>query len=130
MWGVLSCKEQAEKRPPPHKELVSSLYAGDPFNSLCGHCLCAFFAPLKNCLQFLFALSLPQTAPRIPISWKRGFRGPKSPFFYKRTHRKWGFFGRKLPFPACVRATGNGGFRAPKPSFPGNGNSGPCLGSG
>ena len=54
----------------------------------------------------------------------------KSPFFYKGTHRKWGFLDRKLPFPAFVRARGNGGFWAPKPSFPGNGDSGPCLGSG
>ena len=29
---------------PPHKDLgLSNLYAGDPFNSLCGYCLCAFF---------------------------------------------------------------------------------------
>ena len=81
----------------------------------------------------------PQTGARNPISWKRGFRGPKtpisprsgkgsflskkSPFFCKGTHGKWGFLDRKLPFPAVLRATG-------KPSFPGNRVSGPCLGSG
>ena len=66
----------------------------------------------------------PQTAARIPISWKRGFRGPKTPIFpsprrtwefsvqkkrplsYKVTQRKRGLFARKLAFPACVRATG------------------------
>ena len=29
-----------------------------------------------------------------------------------------------------MSAKGNGGFGPPKPSFPGNGDSGPCLGSG
>ena len=47
----------------------------------------------------------PQTGARIPISWKRGFRGPK-----KGPQWKWGFFVRRLPFPACVKAKGNGGF--------------------
>ena len=88
----------------------------------------------------------PQTGARIPISWKKGFRGPNTPisprsgkgsflskhplFFCKGTRRKWGFLDRKLPFPAFVRARGNGGFWTPKPSFPGNGDSGCCLGSG
>ena len=44
MWGFFSWKKK-QKRPPPHKELgLSNLYAGDPFNSLCGYSLCAFFA--------------------------------------------------------------------------------------
>ena len=31
---------------PPHKELgLSDLYAGGPFDSLCGYSLCVFFAP-------------------------------------------------------------------------------------
>ena len=34
------------RRGPPQKELgLSNLYAGDPFNSLCGYSLCALFAP-------------------------------------------------------------------------------------
>ena len=73
--------------------------------------------------------------PRIPIFWKRGFRGPKSPIsprpgkgsflpknphFSAREHSD-----RKLPFPARVRPEGNGVFWTPKPSFPENGDSGP-----
>ena len=88
----------------------------------------------------------PQTGARIPISWKRGFRGPKPPFpvalkkGWKREFsvqespfsmcslaEKKGFFERKLPFPERGEM---GGFRTPKPSFPGNGDSGPCLGRG
>ena len=43
--GVLFLENKAEEAPP-HKELgLSNLYAGDPFNSLCGYSLCAFFAP-------------------------------------------------------------------------------------
>ena len=87
----------------------------------------------------------PQTRARIPISWKEGFGVQKTPFglvlekgvfcqkipfFCKGTHGKWGFLDPKLPFPAFVRATGNGGFWTPKQSFPGNGDSGLCLGSG
>ena len=110
----------------------------------------AFFC-FTNVLKYLFCSVIlefprPQTGPQISISWKRGFRGPKFPisprsgkgsfpsrnplFFYKGTHRKWGFLDRKLPFPARVRAKGSGGFWTPKRSFPGNGDSGPCLGSG
>ena len=53
----------------------------------------------------------------------------KNPLFSTRgTHGKWGSFDRKLPFPARVRAKGKWGvFGTPKPSFPGNGDSGPCL---
>ena len=65
-----------------------------------------------------------------PSFWKREFSHKKSLFLYKGTHKKWGFLDRKLPFPAFVRARGNGGLWTPKPSFPGNGDSGPCLGSG
>ena len=88
----------------------------------------------------------PQTAARIPISWKRGFRGPKtpisprpckgwkrefsvqkSPFSMCSLVEKRGFFGQKTPF---SRTKGNGGFWTPKTSFPGNWDSGRCLGSG
>ena len=44
MWGLFSWRIK-EKRPPPHKDLgLSNLYAGDPFNSLCGYSLCVFSA--------------------------------------------------------------------------------------
>ena len=68
--------------------------------------------------------------PPFPSSWKREFSVKKSPFFCKGTQRKWGFFDRKLPSAARVRAEGNGGFWTPKPSFPENGDSGPVWGQG
>ena len=87
-----------------------------------------------------------QTGARIPISWKEGFGGPKTPIsprpykgwkrefsvqkipiFYVFPCRKKGIFRQKTPF---SRTRGNGGFWTPKPSLPGNGDSGPCLGSG
>ena len=44
--GFLSLENKGEEASPPHRELgLSNLYAGDPFNSLCGYSLCAFFAP-------------------------------------------------------------------------------------
>ena len=52
--------------------------------------------------------------PNFPSFWKREFSVKKSPFFYKGTHRKWGVLDRKLPFPAFVRARGNGGFLDPE----------------
>ena len=96
----------------------------------------------RRCLELGFPR--PQTGPKTHFlekrvsgsknphfpSWKREFSVKKSPFFYKGTQGKWGFFDRKLPFPGRVRARGNGGFWTPKPSFPLNGDSGPCLGSG
>ena len=48
-------------------------------------------------------------------TWKREFSVKKSPFFYKGTQGKWGFFDRTLLFP------GRGKW--------GDGDSGPCLGS-
>ena len=66
----------------------------------------------------------PQTGPESPFSGKEGFGvqkfpfplslekgvfGQKSPLFCKGTQRKWGFLDQKLPFPARVRAEGNGG---------------------
>ena len=61
--------------------------------------------------------------PHFPSAWKREFsvKIPIFPVF------PWGFFDRKLPF---LGQGGNGGFWTPKPSFPENGDSGPCLGSG
>ena len=53
----------------------------------------------------------------VPLSWKREFSVKNSPFFCKGTQRKWGFFDRKLPFPARVRVEGHGGFWTPKPSL-------------
>ena len=82
--------------------------------------------------HFLEKRVLGSKNPISPRSGKGSFL-PKNPlfFFYKGTHRKWGFSDRKLPFPAFVIARGNGGFWTPKkPSFPRNGDSGPCLGSG
>ena len=47
MRGFCSWKIKQKSPPPSHKELgLSNLYAGDPFNSLCGYSLCAFFRPL------------------------------------------------------------------------------------
>ena len=44
--GVLLLENKGEEACP-HKELgLSNLYAGGPFNSLCGYSLCAFFRPL------------------------------------------------------------------------------------
>ena len=70
-----------------------------------------------------------------PSRWKREFSVKKSPFFYKGRQgesvfpcREQGYLDTKLPFPARVRARGNGTFWAPKPSFPGNGDSGPVWG--
>ena len=70
----------------------------------------------------------PQTRHRIPISWKRGSRGPKTPispwagkgsflsknppFFYKGTQGKWGFFDRKLHL-SC-EGEGKWGFFGPR----------------
>ena len=72
----------------------------------------------------------PRQGPASPFPGKGSFLS-KNPLFSTRgTHRKWGFLDRKLPFPGLVRARGNGGFWTPKPSFPGNGDSSPCLGSG
>ena len=61
----------------------------------------------------------PQTGARIPISWKRGFRGPKTPISTSPLQRlgkgvKRGIFWQKTPF---SRTRGNGGFWTPKPSF-------------
>ena len=69
---------------------------------------------------------------KTPISTRPGKGGfcQKIPFSLQGNTGKWGFLDRKLPFPARVRGKGNGGFWTPKPSFPRNGDSGPCLGSG
>ena len=66
--------------------------------------------------------------PPFPLGLEEGVFRPKTPFFYKGTQEKGGFFDRKLSFPARARARGNGRVWTPKPSFPGNGGSG--LGSG
>ena len=105
----------------------------------------------RECSMWGVNLRFPrrQTGARIPISWKRGFRGPKtaisprpckgwkrefsvqkSPFSMCSLVEKWGYLDRKLPFPAFSRTRGNGGFWTPKPSFPGNGDSGPLSGVG
>ena len=65
-----------------------------------------------------------------PSFWKREFSVKKSSFSYKGTHRKWGFLDRKLPFPAFVRARGNGGFGPRNPLFQEMGIRAPVWGRG
>ena len=81
----------------------------------------------------------PQTGPRIPISWKRWFRGPKTPIFWKGE-----FSVKNSPFCLCSLVEkgelltenslfldkGQGWFLDPETLFPGNEDSGSCLGSG
>ena len=65
--------------------------------------------------------------PHLSSAWKREFSVKKSPLFLQGNTGKWGFFDRKLPFPGREEM---GDFWTPKPSFPGNRDSGHCLGSG
>ena len=58
---------------------------------------------------------------------EKGVSVQKSPFSMCSLVEKKGILRQKTPF---SRTRGNGGFWTPKPSFPGNGDSGPCLGSG
>ena len=67
--------------------------------------------------------------PHFPSSWNGIFLSKRSPSFYKGTHRRWGFFDRKLPFPASVRATGNG-FWDPETLFSRKWGFGPLSGVG
>ena len=80
--------------------------------------------------HFLEKRVLGSKNPHFPSRLQRlekGVFGPKIPIFYVFPCRKMGIFGPKTPF---SRTRGNGGFWTPKPSFPGNGDSGPGLGSG
>ena len=130
-------------------------YVPDGYSLLVGE---VFDGPVKNvnenvnsdCIEAASVLLLgfprPQTAARIPISWKRGFEVLKPPFplvlvigvffqkhllFSTREHIENGdLFDRKLLFPASVKATGNGGFGAPKPLFSRKWGVGPLSGVG
>ena len=54
--GSFLKKKEKRPPPPPNKELgLSNLYAGDPFNSLCGFALCAFFDPYEKPRGFKMA---------------------------------------------------------------------------
>ena len=64
-----------------------------------------------------------------PSSWKREFSVKKSPFF-QGTAGDMGSFWQKTPFCGLCEGQENGGFRTPKPSFPGNGGFGPLSGFG
>ena len=67
----------------------------------------------------------PQTGPRIPISCKRGFRGPKTPIS-PRPHTTWKreFSVKKSPFSLCSLVEKRGFFDR-KPPFPEMGVFGP-----
>ena len=86
-----------------------------------------------------------QTGPRTPIFWKRGFRGPKTPFPSALTRAGKGSFRSKIPISAVFlcrkkrdfgqktpfsKTRGDGSFWTPKPSFPETGGSGPVWGQG
>ena len=83
--------------------------------------------PKKKGRSNLITTPSPLLPPR-KVLRKRGFRGPKTPF---PLILEKGVSVKKIPFlQACVRARGKKGFSTPKPSFPENGDSGPCLESG
>ena len=63
--GVLFLENKTEEAPP-HKELgLSNLYAADPFNSLCGYSLCAFFTPQGGAQSNLSGDTFSIEAPQI-----------------------------------------------------------------
>ena len=65
--------------------------------------------------------------PRFPSTWRKEFSVKNSPFFYKGTQGKWGFFDRKLPFPG----RGEVGVFGPRgPLFQEMGVRGPVWGRG
>ena len=102
---------------------------------------------LRSSPSQILGFHWPQTGARIPISWKRGFRAPKTPISprpYKGRKREFSvqqspfsmcslvekkgeFFDRKLPF---SRTRGNGGFWTPKPLFQEMGIRAPVWGRG
>ena len=102
-----------------------------------------------NLRQVIFGLRFPrpQKGTRIPISWKCGFRGPKTPssprsvsgsfrqkkknplFFCKGTHGEWGFLDRKPPFPAFFKGD-RGVFGPQNPLFQEMGIRAPFWGRG
>ena len=51
-------KNKGQEAPPAYRELgLSNLYAGDPFNSLCGYYVCAFFIlPSRRPLSAVLAM--------------------------------------------------------------------------
>ena len=51
--------------------------------------------------QWLWCWNSPDPRP-----WKWEFSVKQIPFFYKGTHARWGFFDRKLPFPAAFVISG------------------------
>ena len=66
--------------------------------------------------------------PHFPSAWKREFSvKKKSPFSLCSLVEKREFLTENSLFQA---ERGNGGFWAPEPSFPGNGDSGPVWGRG
>ena len=80
--------------------------------------------------HFLEKRVLGSKNPHFPSFWTREFSVKKSPFSTREHMENGECLDRKLPFPAFARETENWDFWTPKPSFPGNGDSGPCLGSG
>ena len=82
------------------------------------------FSGLSNDLPVSIAIPPTPDRPWIPIFWKRGFRGPKTPISL-RPHTGWKreFLVKKSPFPLCSLAEKRG-FLDRKLPFPGRGEMG------